>query len=99
MKEFWKNLIPVIRAWTEGKTIQMRYPGPGASWSDYRGDCPEFEDDDLEWRVKPEPRFLYVNEYAGNVFGNAHTLSEHALRERQGTTAQYTRTHILQLED
>lgn len=54
-RETAQKLLPVITAWSEGKDIQARTPGTGASgWE--TPTMPSFRED-LEWRIKPrEPR-------------------------------------------
>ena len=59
-KERAKELIPVIQAYAEGKAVQVRIAGDGDPWQDYSGECPNFENGNWEWRVKPEPREFWV---------------------------------------
>lgn len=47
--------LPVIKAFSEGKAIQYRYPDK--EWNDVP--TPTFVDAHAEYRVKPEPRELY----------------------------------------
>ena len=50
-----KKLLPIIQAYAEGKTIQSRcIKGDKSLW--YDDDDPSF-DNDLEYRIKPEPRY------------------------------------------
>ena len=50
-----KALLPIIQEYAEGKTIQSRYvKGDTSLW--YDDEDPSF-DDDLEYRIKPEPKF------------------------------------------
>lgn len=51
-----KQLLPVIQAYAEGKTIQSRYiKGDTSLW--YDNENPSFDDDDLEYRIKPESKY------------------------------------------
>ena len=51
-----KQLLPVIQAYTDGKPIQSRYiKGDTSLW--YDNENPSFDDDDLEYRIKPEPKY------------------------------------------
>lgn len=50
-----KTLSPIIKAFSEGKTIQSRYVKCDTSlW--YDDEDPSF-DDDFEYRIKPEPKY------------------------------------------
>lgn len=52
-----KALLPFIQEYAEGKTIQSRYvKGDTSLW--YDDEDPSF-DDDLEYRIKPEPKFRH----------------------------------------
>lgn len=46
-----KKNLPIITAFSEGKTVQV---WDGGAWYDMRN--PKF-DDDFEYRIKPEPKF------------------------------------------
>lgn len=51
-----KQLLSIIQAYAEGKTIQSRYiKGETSLW--YDNENPSFDDDDLEYRIKPEPKY------------------------------------------
>lgn len=51
-----KQLLPVIQAHAEGKTIQSRcIKGDTSLW--YDDEDPSFDDDDLEYRIKPEQKY------------------------------------------
>ncbi len=50
-----KELLPIIQAHAEGKTIQSRcIKGDTSLW--YDDEDPSF-DDDFEYRIKPEPKY------------------------------------------
>ena len=59
-REEAKVFLPIIQAYAEGKTIQSRYvKGDTSLW--YDDEDPSF-DDDLEYRIKPEPKFRPFND-------------------------------------
>lgn len=62
-KERAKELLPIITAFAEGKTIQATH---GEDWKDI--DCPNWEATGARWRVKPEPRVWWVNVPKGEAF-------------------------------
>lgn len=50
------QLLPIIKAFSEGKPIQSRcIKGDTSLW--YEDEDPNFDDDDLEYRIKPEPKY------------------------------------------
>lgn len=51
-----KVLLPIIQAFAEGKKIQSRcITGDTSLWWDDNN--PTFEDDNFEYRIKPEPKY------------------------------------------
>lgn len=56
-REEAKKLLPIIKAYSEGKTIESRYiKGDKSLW--YDEDEPSFDDvDDFEYRIKPEQKY------------------------------------------
>ena len=51
-----KEILPVLQAFAEGKTIQSRcIKGDKSLW--YDDEDPSFNDDDLEYRIKPESEY------------------------------------------
>ena len=55
-RERCKELLPVLQAFAEGKTIQCR--GMGLDWAAVSTN-PTWEAD--EYRIKPEPREFWIN--------------------------------------
>ena len=54
-REEAKQLLPIIQAFAEGKAIESRYiKGDKSLW--YDDEDPSF-DNDLEYRIKPEPKY------------------------------------------
>lgn len=58
-----KEMIAVMQAYDEGKTIQVRFADYESDW----GPCPKpiWNWNDFEYRIKPEPR--YLNVYCGKA--------------------------------
>lgn len=51
-----KELLPIIKAFAEGKVIQSRHIKSGSSlW--YEVETPNFDNNDFEYRIKPEPEY------------------------------------------
>lgn len=51
-----KELLPIIKAYAEGKVIESRcIKGDKSLW--YDDEDPSFDDDDLEYRIKPEAKY------------------------------------------
>jgi len=70
-------LLPIIQAFGEGATIQILAatpPGALSRWIDVEDDgTVSFNRPAWNYRIKPEPRVIYVNEYeAGRLSGQNH---------------------------
>lgn len=63
-KEQAKELLPIIQAWIDGKTIQYDEWNTN-KWEDLIGE-PNFHL--CKWRIKPEPREFWVKEYPNSGF-------------------------------
>ena len=51
-----KELLPIIKAFAEGKVIQSRHIKSGSSlW--YEVETPYFDNNDFEYRIKPESKY------------------------------------------
>lgn len=62
-KDNARDYLPLVQALADGKVIQVlkwRCAGP-REWEDI-GD-PDFRNTAAEYRIKPEPREIWVNEY------------------------------------
>lgn len=79
------KLWPIIKAWSEGKTIQQR--GSYAKWHDVRG--PNFRAPADHYRIKPEP----VECWAVIAEGATRPLTVHSTRHEAvlGTNPSYPR--------
>ena len=88
-KERAKELIPVIQAYAEGKTMQVRIAGDGDPWQDYTGECPNFENGNWEWRIKPEPRefWLFLSGINATVLNGSIYDNETDARMRLANTS------------
>jgi len=63
-----KELLPIIQAYAEGKYIQARDEATDL-WFDVSSEDIYFENDYIEYRIKPEPKVIYVNEYKNHAYG------------------------------
>ena len=54
-REEAKELLPIIQAFAEGKTLQYRVNEENNEWKDI--DNPAFNDFSSEYRIKPEPKY------------------------------------------
>lgn len=53
-----KDLLPIIKAHAEGKTIQYySRTAFNSTWKDCESEDIDFEDEDYEYRIKPEPSY------------------------------------------
>lgn len=76
-----KKAIEVMQAFVDGKTIQHRVrdtSGRYYPWDQLRMIAPVWNWWATEYRVKPEPKEIWVNEY-GQGFGAIHSTKENAL--------------------
>jgi len=60
-----KEMIEVMQAFEDGKEVQSRYSESelGADWFEASDPCWDW--DEFEYRIKPEPKEVWVNEYDG----------------------------------
>lgn len=54
-REYAKELLPIIQAFAEGKTLQYRVNNENNEWKDINN--PAFNDLSSEYRIKPEPKY------------------------------------------
>lgn len=73
--EVLEGRIAVMRAYLDGKQIQVR--GTVFDWSDVTN--PSFDWSKLSYRVKPEPKAVWINEYDYRR-GSWHSSPEDARR-------------------
>ena len=59
--------IKVMQAFVDGKAVQFRKAmhNLNSEWEDFDS-CiePSWEWGSLDWRIKPQPKIIYVNEYS-----------------------------------
>ena len=55
-REEAKELLPIIQAWAEGKTIEVYY-GEDQGWHTMVITNPKFELKPSQYRIKPEPKY------------------------------------------
>lgn len=58
-RETAKKFLPIITAFAEGKVIERK--SPDGLW--FVNDTPGFFNDPENYRIKPEPREVWINEY------------------------------------
>jgi Na+-transporting NADH:ubiquinone oxidoreductase subunit NqrF len=58
-KDTARDYLPLVQALADGKVIQFKCAG---GWEDIG--LPSFSGDPSDWRIKPEPREIWVNHYA-----------------------------------
>lgn len=75
-RERAKELLPVIQAWAEGKDVQCkRQHQLNGPWID--NGYPAW-DDNLDFRIKPEPREWWLNVYPDNDTCGPYKTKEEA---------------------
>ena len=88
----------LIKAWADGAKIQFR-PHPDCGWCD----CPHNEPswhDSQEYRIKPEPVTLYVNEYEYGVSDVGWKTLKAAQGAGRENADDYIRTiKLMEVED
>ncbi len=58
-----KDYLPFVQAMAEGKTIQGCIDTKKYSWNDYEEDeCLTFDAPVNHYRIKPEPRVVWIND-------------------------------------
>lgn len=73
-----KHYLPLVQALVEGKTVQYRLLGE--KWS--TGGDVDFSLPPDQYRIKPEPRDIWVNEWADGkrIFDSQNDASLHAMQ-------------------
>ena len=94
-KEQTKECIRIMQAFVDGKAVQYRY-SDAAEWFDANGLS------ELSWnwiaydyRIKPEPKIIYVNEYMGG--GTAETSIGLAFENQEPGRVAYVRLSDVEL--
>lgn len=69
------HMIAVLTAYKEGKTIQARHrDDEKTTWLQATEPCWDWET--YDYRVKPEPRIVWINEYANGIWGCANSSKQ-----------------------
>lgn len=79
-KDNARDYLPLVQALAEGKVIQEKH-SVDSPWEDCAN--PDFSWHPGDYRIKPEPREIWVNEWDGNgfvVFATEREATEHANR-------------------
>lgn len=66
-KDNAKDYLPLVQALVEGRVIEHRGSG---GW--YQLNNPTFQDPPSDYRIKPEPREIWVNEYPNGRLSDLH---------------------------
>ena len=84
-REHIKELLPILQAYVEGKEIEVRINGEWVALGghSYFTNAPE------TYRIKSEPRVIYVNIYKSGGYG-AHNTAEAASGAVSAAVAEYT---------
>ncbi len=68
-RDRFQTAVTILEALMDGKAVQ--YKTLGEEWMDYLPDVPDATPAVLsihyKWRIKPEPRVIYVSEYVGGL--------------------------------
>lgn len=83
-----KDYLPLVKALAEGGVIQMF---SGGVWRDLGPEAEMFIDDRITYRIKPEPREIWMNYYPNGAFGQVHDSEVEAYEARSNDTAKQVR--------
>lgn len=78
-----KEKIEVMQAFVAGQPIEARALGSPVVW--YNCETPNWNWLDSDYRVKPQPRRVWVNYWPGSDAISVHATKEDALRLRLDT--------------
>jgi hypothetical protein len=70
------EMIAVIAAHKDGKTVQVRCKGSDREWGYTSG--PYWNFADCDYRIKPEPLEYWVNTYKNSVYNALHPTEDSA---------------------
>lgn len=80
-RQEWAKRLPLIQAFVEGKTIQGKWENIADDpWEDLDSGDIEFNQKGQEYRIKPEPKVIWVNEYPDGrqIFDNKESAEKWA---------------------
>jgi hypothetical protein len=98
-REEARKLLPIIQAFAEGKTIQVLIIG--RDWEDVAVDGfgSSFSFNPENYRIKPEPRVIYVNEYDDACGWDAAYLSKDYALKSAATKCKRRAIKYIEAED
>lgn len=74
-RENAKDFLPLVEAWANGETLQIRFQG---EWTDLRN--VHFDSNPEDYRIKPKPKTVYVVEVRFGSMAAAMDFSANAMR-------------------
>lgn len=92
-REEWKERLPLIQAFCEGRAIQIKQ---GSVWHDFvDGRSADFTSPAKDYRIKPEPRKVWLMKQLNEDFAHAsHHLYVTKLEAENAMLAQGAWRHI-----
>lgn len=86
-----KDYLPLVQALVDGKSLQynVNRSDEAPKWVD-REDF-TFDEHVTEYRIKPEPREIWMNYYPNGAFGQVHDSEVEAYEARSNDTAKQVR--------
>lgn len=89
-REYAQQVLPLIQAWVEGKTIQVK--STSGEWNDYvEGDSICWDALNYERRIKPEMKTGWINIYPG------YSSSAFSTKKTADTLANLDRIACIQI--
>lgn len=84
-----KDYLPLVQALADGKLIQYKYQKSDKSyaWMDLES-AVDFCMPAEFYRIKPEPREIWMNYYPNGAFGQVHDSEVEAYEARSNDTAK-----------
>lgn len=73
--------IAVMQAWVDGKSIQFESP-IDAKWIDLSPSKPVWDWNGANYRIKPEPLTIFVNQYGSDLSGTHYLSKADAIRNQ-----------------
>jgi hypothetical protein len=95
-----KEQLAVMQAFVDGKKVQVRTKSPGNKWQELKVNCPSWQWDVVEYRIKPEPEVVYISKSKYGSF-YAHTDYESAVAGAgmSATSYQYVGKKFVAVEE
>lgn len=86
-----RDYLPLVQALADGKSLQynVNRSDEAPKWVD-REDF-TFDEHVTEYRIKPEPREIWMNYYPNGEFGQVHDSEVEAYEARSNDTAKQVR--------